>query len=595
MAQVAVFHRALLGLALVLHLGAAGCALSPLELVQRGRLQEALERARGADEATGRATASAIVAAEDPVVELHPVEGEELVRLVGPYTARQLTPAWVLLRATVRSRAREFKWMEFNLKLGRDEQHAKDGQARDLPSFAMNPRALVALTGETMPRGHLSARYDSPLCSNFFLCVLFFPLVPFTSKKVSETVVPPSIEEIRLQAPRAAHLSDVLEDHCKEAGVCVRHLLIRRPRDEAEPLLLRTRILFRSSEQFGPVPSTYARFTWELQTAGLFELPAGTTLSSRLAFGFSPTQRAFVARFPSSMIEATESYAGPPVTLGREDVARDGALRRWLERKEPDTFCERTHPEHVAAGQGPCLIDLIPLSTPALPPPAITPPARLAASAAGRLPAAWAAAWDAVDLAEERLQIFQLDITAQDNELGLNRRSLSEARGKVAALAEILGAGEPRVRSLTERLDRSEHAANTERARALLADSHRRAHCENMQLPFLWVTAKPGRCDAPTATGERSCSYELVIRSMTSNPTTLSQNELRALLSDGRVVQPEIPGGYVQVPARKPDLAVSMRITIPPWPIPAPSPVLPQTLIFPKWPLQSLLCGLDHE
>ena len=30
----------------------------------------------GADEAMGRATASAIVAAEDPVVELHPVEGK---------------------------------------------------------------------------------------------------------------------------------------------------------------------------------------------------------------------------------------------------------------------------------------------------------------------------------------------------------------------------------------------------------------------------------------------------------------------------------------------------------------------------------------
>lgn len=196
---------------------------------------------------------------------------------------------------------------------------------------------------------------------------------------------------------------------------------------------------------------------------------------------------------------------------------------------------------------------------------------------------------------EERLQIFQLDITAQDNELGLNRRSLSEARGNVAALAELLGAGEPRVRSLSERLDRSEHAANAERARALLADSHRRAQCETMQLPFLWVTAKPGHCDAPTATGERACNYELLIRSMTSNPTTLSQNELRALLSDGRVVQPELPGGYVQVPARKPDLTVTMRITIPPSPIPAPSPVLPQTLIFPKWPLQSLLCGLDQK
>ena len=68
------------------------------------------------------------------------------------------------------------------------------------------------------------------------------------------------------------------------------------------------------------------------------------------------------------------------------------------------------------------------------------------------------------------------------------------------------------MRSLTERLDRSEHAANAERACALLADSHRRAHCENTQLAFLWVTAKPGHCDAATATGGNVCNYELVIR-----------------------------------------------------------------------------------
>ena len=97
------------------------------------------------------------------------------------------------------------------------------------------------------------------------------------------------------------------------------------------------------------MPSTYARFTWELQTAGLFELPAGTTLSSRLAFGFSPTQRAFVARFPSSMIEATESYAGPPVTLGREDAAHDGGPAamaraqgaRYVLRANPSRACCR--------------------------------------------------------------------------------------------------------------------------------------------------------------------------------------------------------------------------------------------------------------
>ena len=81
---------------------------------------------------------------------------------------------------------------------------------------------------------------------------------------------------------------------------------------------------------------------------------------------------------------------------------------------------------------------------------------------------------------------------------------------------------------------------------------------------------------------------------MTSNPATLSQNELRAPAQRWASCAAGDPRGYVQVPARKPDLAVTMRITIPPSPIPAPSPVLPQTLIFPNWRRWSKLCGLDH-
>lgn len=140
-------------------LGMTACAKTPLELLQRGKLRESYVRTRPTDSATQTKVAQAILEDEQPAVELHTIAGDELARLVGSYSARQLEPAWLLLRATATTRGREFPHVHFNVTLGRDPIGREKG--KEVPTYPMQSAALAALTGEKTPQGYVSSVHRS--------------------------------------------------------------------------------------------------------------------------------------------------------------------------------------------------------------------------------------------------------------------------------------------------------------------------------------------------------------------------------------------------------------------------------------------------
>lgn len=566
------------GAAALLALGMAACAATPLELLQRGKLWESYVQTRATDTATRAQIAQAVLDDEQPAVELQTVAGAELRRLVGSYAARQLEPAWLLLRATAITRGREFPRVHFNVTLGRDPTASQKG--KEVPTYPMEAAAIAALTGEKPPLGYWSGVYGHGLCStSVLLCLLFFPASPFTERKVGEAYVAPTAEEIRQRAPRAARLAQVLENRCQTPGRCVRHFLVRRPRDESVPLLLRVMVVLSHDDSQS---NDLAQFSWQVGAVATLVLPPGATLAQRLALTVVPTQLKSGVELAQHRLRG-ERLGTEPLTAPNLDRPPAGYL-------QPDhgEFCVPSSPEDVAAGEGPTLIPLVPLNTPPLPPPATTPPSQLSASAAAKWAAAWPAAVNAVEAAEEELQVYAMD--ENDEALGLDQASLDRARKAVAALAALAGSDEPRVRDFSERLDHAETSAQHLRAEAVAKYKRRTATCADMQFAGSRVQTEPGRCVAAGSPGTRVCTYQVTFFSYTVIDQQFPGDPLRALLSDGRIVAAVLEPPYFTVTNAEAQRRVPMRITIPPARQPFSTPVVPQTLLMSRVPPR--LCGL---
>lgn len=561
--------------------GMTACAPTPLELVQRGQLRESYVQSRSTDFTTQAKVAQAVLDDEQPAIELHTIADEELDRLVGPYSARQLAPAWLLVRATATTRGREFPYVHFNVTIGRDPTAGEKG--KEVPTYPMQVTALAALTGETIPQGYWGGVHGGGLCSaSAFLCFLFLPVAPFTEKKVGEVFVEPTQEEIRQHAPRAARLSEVLENSCMTPGRCVRHFLVRRPRDESVPLSLRVMVVLSYQDSRS---NKLAQFTWQVGAVATLDLPQGATLAQRLALTVSPTRLKSGVELAQHRLRG-ERLDNEPRTMLNLDKPPPGYF-------EPDRgeFCLPSKPEEVAAGEGPTLIPLVPLNTPPLPPPAMTPLPQLPAPAAAKLTTAWPAAVNAVEATEEGLQIYA--INANQDELGLDRASLDRARKAVSALSAIVGADEPHVRDFTARLDRAELNAQRYRAEAVAKYKFRTATCKYMDFAGSMVKTEPGRCVESEPPGTRVCTYPMTFVSYTTTDQRFPSDPLRVLLSDGRIVDAQLDPPYFIVTGKESERRVPMRVTIPPSRTPSSAPVLPQTFLMKRVPLR--LCGLVTE
>lgn len=572
-------------LAALFTLTITACAPTPLELVQRGKLRQSFLESRESDVPTQAKIAHAILDDEAPSIELHTIEGAELAGLVGSYTARQLEPAWLLLRATATTRAREFPRVYVNVTLGRDP--TSGATEKEIPVYAMQPAAIAALTGERIAKGYMGSVYGGGVCSSGgILCVLLFPLAPLTEHKVGETYVPPTEEQLRLSAPRAVRLAKVLNDSCNDPGHCVRHFIVRRPRDEAVPLSLRIRVVL--SDLVHQHARTMSDFSWKVGAVATREVPPGPTLAQRLALTVEPTKM-------TSGVELAEHR------FRRERLKytpqAEEALRRLQGHgdHEPDLgeFALPSRPEEVAAGEGPTLIPLVPLSTPPLAPPTVATAPKLPPAAAAKFATAWPEAVNAVELTEERLQVFALEFNPTNEYFGLDRPSLDKARAAVAALAAIIGADDPRVRDFSARLDRAEDRAMDYRAEAMAQVKHRQATCKHMQLITSVVETSPGRCVESGPPGTRVCTFSMNFISFSSIGQHMPYEKLRVVLTDGRIVAGELDPPYFQMAPDERSRRVPMRVTIPPWRTPSTVPVLPQTLILQVVP--SHLCALSIE
>lgn len=556
------------------------CAPTPLALLQRGQLRQAYGQSRGADATTQAQVAHAVLEDEQPVIELHTIAGQELVGLVGSYSARQLEPAWVLLHATATTRAREFPRVHFNVTIGRDATSGDPG--KEVPTYPIQPAAMAALTGEKLPQGYWSGVHSGGVCSaGALLCFLFWPIAPFTEKKVGEVFVAPTVEEIRQHAPRAARLAGVLADSCRLAGRCERYFLVRRPRDEAVPLSLRVMVLLSYDD---PSSSKLSQFSWQVGAVATLELPPGATLAQRLALTVAPT------RLQSGVELAQHRWRGE--RLHREaptPLHSDKPPPGYFEQDRGE-FCLPSPPEEVAAGQGPTLIPLVPLSATPLPP-AMAPPTGLSPATAAKLATVWPAAVNAVEATEEGLQIFELDVNQE--ELGLDRASLLRARQAVAALAAIIGAEAPQVRELTARLDGAEENAQRARAEAVAKYKLRPPTCKDMSFAASLIETEPGRCAAVAPPGTRVCTYPMTFTSYMAIDQRFPDDRLRVLLSDGRIVPAELEPPYFTVTHSESRRRVPMRVTITPPRTPSSAPVLPQTLLMQRVPPR--LCGLVTE
>jgi hypothetical protein len=306
--------------AALLALAAAGCA-SPMELAQRGQLTEAYLAAAKHPE-TQAVVAAAIVRAEAPVLTVEAIEGEALAKLVGPSLARELDPAWIVLRGTLKTRAQAFPHARFDLAFGRE--------GAEVASFAPSREALVIFTKEKLPQGHAYNKYGSRLCDNIFTCLILLPVVPFTLEKRGEGWTEPTEEEFHRDAPRAFRVAELLRDRCDDRGSCVRHLLLRRPRRADEPLRVRARIGVSKA----PVPPS----------------PAGWDVSARVTVPLEPAAR-FAARFPVVVDPAAgDPQRSPPIVIetGMEALTRD-----------QDHFCKWKNEDAIKGGGG-CLVDLVP-------------------------------------------------------------------------------------------------------------------------------------------------------------------------------------------------------------------------------------------
>lgn len=567
--------------ALFFTLQLTACAPTPLELLQRGQLREAYAQTRLLDFTTQAQVAHAVLEDEQPAVELHTIAGEELARLVGSYSARQLEPSWLLVRATATTRSRQFPHVHFNVTIGRDPQAGEKG--KEVPTYPMQTAAIAALTGESTPKGYRSSVHGGGVCSaSALLCFLFWPIAPLTETKVGEVFVAPTREEIRQHAPRAARLSEVLENSCLMPGRCVRHFLVRRPRDEAVPLALRVWVVLSSHDSQS---NELSQFSWQVGAVATLDLPPGATLAQRLALTVSPTKMKSGVELAQHRFRG-ERLRDEPLTALNVDKLPPGYA-------EPDRgeFCLPAKPEDVAAGEGPQLIPLVPLSTPPLPPPVMTPAPELPAAAAAKFADAWPAAVNAVEAAEESLQIYEINVN--QDELGLDRPSLDRARKAVAELAAIIGANEPHVRDFTARLGRAELNAQRYRAEAVAKYKLRAASCKDMSFAKSLVKTEPGRCVEAAPPGTRVCTYPMTFISYAAIDQRFPDDPLRVLLSDGRIVNAELDPPYFIVTSQESMRRVPMRVTIAPPRAPLSTPVVPQTLLMQRVPPR--LCALVTE
>lgn len=538
---------------------ALGCTPAPLRLMQRGRLLAAYEEAIHAEPQIQQQVAQAIIADENPVLELKMLSGEELAQTVGPYTARTMAPAWFLLRATLTSRGRAFRYANFDLAFDRDAGRTPSV----LPSVPIETKELVAMTGEAIPKPQMVSDYESPLCRIPLVCVVLTPIAVMTTQKVGEHLQFPRAEEIRRSAPAAARLAELLRGRCKEPGHCVHHVLIRRPRNEAEPLALR--VLVRYSPYKDDTSGAFADFPGRVGATATVALPAGPTLATRI-----------------------------PKSVALTALPTQVELASLLNRKRLVDYFQLVGPANVVASdrESP---ELVPLNAPPLPPP-FTPPANLSPAAAAKLPAVWMAAIDAVDLTEDRLKVLWLDTSKldHDNELGLDRRSLTQARAAVAELAQLVGAGQPQVRELEERIDRIENGAQAQRAQAMLKYQFRQPRCLGIEWDFKLVTIEEGRCSPATPSSAASCAYPMQVRALGQRESRFYNRNMYVLLSDGRLVQPEFVPYPVVLPPEVRELTATLKVTMAPSRFAPADAVVPQTLIFSDSPVSAKVCALTQ-
>lgn len=88
---------------------------------------------------------------------------------MGPHTARQILPHWIVVRARVASRGRLLPYPGVTLAFGRD--------ALELPSFsAEQPEGLAAAVAERGPEG--ASSITSPFCdkAGWGTCLFLLPL-----------------------------------------------------------------------------------------------------------------------------------------------------------------------------------------------------------------------------------------------------------------------------------------------------------------------------------------------------------------------------------------------------------------------------------
>lgn len=539
---------------------ATGCTPAPLRSMQRGELLTAYEEAIHAEPQIRKQVARAIIADENPVLELQVLSGAELAQTVGPYTARAMAPAWFLIRATLTSRGRVFRYANFDLAFERDAGRTPPA----LPSIPIETKELVAMTGETIPKPQRVGDYESPLCRIPFVCVILAPVAIMTTQKVGEHIEFPRAEEIRRRAPAASRLAELLRGRCKEPGHCVHHVLIRRPRNEAEPLALR--VVVRYSPYRDDGSAAFADFPGRVGATVTVALPAGPTLATRI-----------------------------PRSVALTTLPAQVELAGLLNPKRLVDYFQLVSPTKVEASE-PESLELVPLNTPPLPPPAFTPPANLSPAAAAKLPAAWAAAVDAVDLAEDRLKVLWLDPSTlnHENELGLDRRSLTQARAAVAGLAQLAGASQQQVRELDERIDRIESGAHAQRAQAMLKYQFRQPRCTGIDWDFKLVTIEDGRCGLATQSSAASCTYPMQVSHYRDRESRLYNRDMYVLLSDGRLVQPEFVPDPVVLPPEVRKLTATLKVTIPPSRIVPSAAVVPQTIIFSNSPVSAKLCALTQ-